>query len=125
MDELIKEIKANHEFRKGEGWEQTLLVEDIDVLIQQVEKVPKLEKTCTEYLHSSKYLLQQKEELEREAHTQNAKNKRLEQENQRCKETLKFYANEINYHVFIENGKSNIEHDGGKRARQNLKGEYL
>ncbi|MEF3330585.1 hypothetical protein [Oceanobacillus oncorhynchi] len=48
---------------------------------------------------------------------------RIEHENQRYKEALEFYANGINYQVFIENGKSNIEHDGGSKARRELKGE--
>lgn len=38
MDERIKEIKDNHEFRKGEDWELTILTEDIDLLIQTIEQ---------------------------------------------------------------------------------------
>lgn len=47
----------------------------------------------------------------------------LERKIERYRETLEFYANKINYLTFIENGKSNIEHDQGERARQALEGE--
>jgi hypothetical protein len=39
MKSRLKEIKDNHEFGKGEGWEITILSEDIDWLIEQAEKV--------------------------------------------------------------------------------------
>lgn len=43
MKSRLEEIKDNHEFRKGEGWELTTLTEDIDWLIEQAEKVEELE----------------------------------------------------------------------------------
>lgn len=43
--------------------------------------------------------------------------------NKRFREALEFYANKINYLTFIENGKSNIEHDQGEKARKALEGE--
>ena len=52
----------------------------------------------------------------------NAK-KRANQQNKRYREALEFYANKINYLTFIENGKSNIEHDQGEKARKALEGE--
>jgi hypothetical protein len=39
MKSRLKELKDNHEFRKGEGWEITTLSEDVDWLIEQAEKV--------------------------------------------------------------------------------------
>ncbi|CEI81275.1 hypothetical protein BN997_01093 [Oceanobacillus oncorhynchi] len=53
----------------------------------------------------------------------NVELQRLREENKRYKEALEFYGNEINYQVFIQNGKSNIERDGGEKARQELKGD--
>jgi hypothetical protein len=42
MKSRLEEIKANHEFRKGEGWELTTLTEDIDWLIEQAEKYQRI-----------------------------------------------------------------------------------
>ena len=53
MKSRLKEIKDNHEFRKGEGWEITTLSEDIDWLIKQAEKVEYLEKRKEEILVES------------------------------------------------------------------------
>src|SRR5690625_1789741 len=44
----------------------------------------------------------------------------LLEQNKRYREALEFYANKINYLIFIENGKSNIEHDQGENARKAL-----
>jgi hypothetical protein len=44
MKSRLKELKDNHEFRKGEGWEITTLPEDIDWLIEQAERVERYEK---------------------------------------------------------------------------------
>ena len=44
-------------------------------------------------------------------------------QNKRYREALEFYANKINYLTFIENGKSNIEHDQGEKARKVLEDE--
>jgi hypothetical protein len=44
MKSRLEEIKANHEFRKGEGWELTTLTEDIDWLIEQAEKAEELQR---------------------------------------------------------------------------------
>lgn len=41
---------------------------------------------------------------------------------ERYEKALEFYANKINYLTFIENGKSNIEHDQGEKARKALEG---
>jgi predicted RNase H-like nuclease (RuvC/YqgF family) len=41
MKSRLKELKDNHEFGKGEGWEITILSEDIDWLIEQVEEKQK------------------------------------------------------------------------------------
>src|SRR5690625_4945122 len=50
-------------------------------------------------------------------------NNDYDKQNKRYKQALKFYANKINYLTFIENGKSNIEHDQGGKARKALDGE--
>jgi hypothetical protein len=44
MKSRLKELKDNHEFGKGEGWEITILSEDIDWLIEQAEKVEEQQK---------------------------------------------------------------------------------
>ena len=44
-EQRLKEIKDNHEFRKGEGWEFTTLTEDIDWLIQQAELLERISDT--------------------------------------------------------------------------------
>ena len=46
--------------------------------------------------------------------------KSIVNQNKRYREALEFYANKINYLTFIENGKSNIEHDQGEKAREAL-----
>jgi hypothetical protein len=51
MKSRLKELKDNHEFRKGEGWEITTLSEDIDWLIEQAEKVEQYE-IALEDIHS-------------------------------------------------------------------------
>jgi RecJ-like exonuclease len=44
MKSRLKAIKDSHEFGKGEGWEITTLSDDIDWLIEQAEKVERLER---------------------------------------------------------------------------------
>lgn len=41
MKSRLEELKTNHEFRKGEGWDVTTLPEDIDWLIEQLEQAEK------------------------------------------------------------------------------------
>jgi hypothetical protein len=50
MKSRLKEIKDNHEFRKGEGWEITTLSEDIDWLIEQAEKAEYYEEKLIEII---------------------------------------------------------------------------
>jgi hypothetical protein len=53
MKSRLEEIKANHEFRKDEGWEITTVTEDIDWLIEQAKKVELLEKRLNEICQTS------------------------------------------------------------------------
>jgi hypothetical protein len=53
MESRLKELKDNHEFRKGEGWEITTLSEDVDWLIEQAEKVERYEKALETIIKDS------------------------------------------------------------------------
>jgi hypothetical protein len=55
MKSRLKEIKDNHEFGKGEGWELTILSEDIDWLIAEVERLNSRlsELVCAIYEHAN------------------------------------------------------------------------
>jgi peptidoglycan hydrolase CwlO-like protein len=66
MKSQLEEIKANHEFRKGEGWEFTTLTEDIDWLIEQAEQNEGLKGEIENNYRDIKELQQDKRELEKE-----------------------------------------------------------
>jgi hypothetical protein len=55
MKSRLKELKDNHEFRKGEGWEITTLPEDIDWLIEQAEKYQRLRDKILEQTIQNNY----------------------------------------------------------------------
>lgn len=55
MKSRLEELKTNHEFRKGEGWEITTLPEDIDWLIEQTEKVERYEKALKFFANKEHY----------------------------------------------------------------------
>src|SRR5690625_1019669 len=97
-------------------------VNDIYWLIAQAERVQELEKE-NKRIRQMKY----HEAYEQGKFDTNMKvwyeMPKLEQQNKRCRKVLEFYANKINHLTFIENGKSNIEHDQGEKARKALEGD--
>lgn len=82
---------------------------DYEWLIEQAERLQELKKR---YLILTKENNQVNDELIDEF-----------RKNKRYREALEFYANKINYLTFIKNGKSNIEHDQGEKAREALEGD--
>lgn len=88
----------------------------------QIAKVVKYIIENVETLNNALYIIENVETLN-DALDDALRVKEIEQQNERYREALEFYANKINYLTFIENGKSNIEHDQGEKARQALKGE--
>lgn len=116
----LEEIEADIENNAKKEYEfiTTLLYEDALYLVRQAKKVPELERDRAEW--------------EIESHTQNARNERLEQENQRYKEALEFYADGETYTddrqytstgTLVHTGFTKIECDCGEKARQALRGE--
>lgn len=92
---------------------------------EQAERVQELEEDLLELVKQNKELRKSIAFYSSESY--NAHLERLldrsEKQIKRYREALEFYANKINYLTFIENGKSNIEHDQGEKARKALEGE--
>ena len=98
-------------------WENvyTLLERDVkylfDAIIEQAERVQELEE---------EYKVRRVEYLEEHID-------RLEQQNQRYKQVLEFYADRENYEpfdgIFLSNYQNKVDKDGGEKARQALEGE--
>ncbi len=129
MDKRLENIKRRHQIETWIEHSEELIKQDFDYLIQQAEKVQELERDRAEW--------------EIESHTQNTRNKRLEQQfndlyrkhfikverleqqNQRYKETLEFYADVNNHGDTIEDFEYEppIYHDNGEKARRALRGE--
>ena len=103
MKSRLEEIKDNHEFRKGEGWELTTLTEDIDYLIEQAEhtQIAKEDVRIIEEKISNLYI-----------------------EGARLRETLKFYADRESYtnghHDLMGGLPSRVQMDEGELARDVL-----
>src|SRR5690606_34150738 len=80
----------------------------MDIIVKQSERVQEVE--------------EERDEWKDTAQSYYMTNQELREQNKRYREALEFYANKINYLTFIENGKSNIEHDQGEKARKALEG---
>jgi hypothetical protein len=61
MKSRLEEIKVNHEFRKEEGWELTILTEDIDWLIEQAEKIEEIKATADLLIFQREVKIQQQQ----------------------------------------------------------------
>ena len=125
--ERLEEIEKNLD-PLGYGMGGHLIsVNDINWLVgyakEQVERVQELEDKLTEQKESQKRYFLDFYKMERSY--SEIKNKYIKtcNQNKRYREALEFYANKINYLTFIENGKSNIEHDQGEKARKALEGD--
>src|SRR5205085_7948520 len=68
MKSRLKELKDNHEFGKGEGWEITILSEDIDWLIEQAEKVSESQKEIEQLKDSANEVINSKDIIIRRQH---------------------------------------------------------
>jgi uncharacterized membrane-anchored protein YjiN (DUF445 family) len=119
MKSRLKELKDNHEFRKGEGWELTTLSEDIDWLIEQAEKIERYEKEVVK-LNS----------LINQSWGKNARClvKDWKEQQEKIEDyvnALKFYADKENYEEWNEDSDlteyiHNVDFDGGDNARKAL-----
>lgn len=87
--------------------------EDIKYIHELEERVHELEEEHKKYVSFT----------ESNNYNMDVEFEKLYKQNKRYREALEFYANKINYLTFIENGKSNIEHDQGGKARKALEGE--
>ena len=107
--ERLEEIKNSHlrgiHSLFGTPW-VSMPKENFDWLIEQAERVEELEKV--------EYALQETYRQEREY------NKKLEQQNKRYRETLKFYADEESWSIYDNHGRTAIGMDGGQKARKAL-----
>lgn len=159
MDEQLERIKEDLTYlANSQNKIVTLGISDYEYVIQQAKKVPELEgeiQNLKVYRNeSSKFHVDLNEFLQKRYKEIPIKKfwgrhvvdvamdyiQQLEEENQRHKETLEFYANEENYKpLTISGGKptpngykatkvqypSEIEKDNGEKARQELKRESL
>jgi len=102
MSEL-KQIRRHHE-RQLKNMDKKLTMyqihpADVDWLIQQAERVQKIEQIL--------------EDMDRQLYSE-------QQQNKRYKQALEFYADEENYCVRFEDDYEPILQDNGKTARQAL-----
>lgn len=91
---------------------KTIYFEDINLIIEQAERVEELEEAIADYAY----------EIGKRKRALNKKN----EQNKRYREALEFYADRDNYipfdGIFLSSYQNKVDEDGGKKARQALGG---